>query len=264
MPLFNSLFINLNERMMIYLPRTSRKRSRTKIYHIIIRGINRQTIFEEEEDISLFLQILKKFKEISGYKIFGYCIMGNHIHLLIKEGEEELGIVMRRIGASFVYWYNFKYERSGHLFQDRFKSEVVEDANYLLNVLRYIHQNPVKAGLVKDISDYKWSSYSEYVDSVSIVDSNYILGIFHRNRDIALRLFNEFHQKQSKECPQPPSMAVLLPAAVTGQLTNGHPQHHWHLQWTIWLSKIKTESSRFFLSTLFQENHSSDIMHFSF
>ncbi|MDF0728968.1 glucosaminidase domain-containing protein [Cytobacillus sp. S13-E01] len=65
-------------------------------------------------------------------------------------------------------------------------------------------------------------------------------------------------------CPQPPSMAVLLPAAVTGQLTNGHPQHHWHLQWTIWLSKIKTESSRFFLSTLFQENHSSDIMHFSF
>jgi putative transposase len=179
------------------LPRTARKKSGTKIYHMIVRGINRQTIFEEEEDATMFLQVLKKYKEKSGYKIYGYCLMGNHFHLLIKEGEEELGNSMRRIGASFVYWYNLKYDRSGHLFQDRFKSEVVEDVNYLLNVLRYIHQNPIKAGLVKDISTYRWSSYSEYVNNCSMIDRDYILGIFHKDRKIALILFKDFHQKQS-------------------------------------------------------------------
>jgi putative transposase len=83
--------------------------------------------------------------------------------MLIKEEKEDLGIIMRRIGASYVYWYNLKYERSGHLFQDRFKSEVVNDEKYLLAVVRYIHQNPLKAGIVNNINDYAWSSYSEYI-----------------------------------------------------------------------------------------------------
>jgi len=78
--------------------------------------------------------------------------MGNHVHLLIKEETEELGVIMRRIGASYVYWYNRKYNRCGHLFQDRYKSEVVEDERYLLTVLRYIHQNLLKAGMVKDVA----------------------------------------------------------------------------------------------------------------
>ncbi len=85
--------------------------------------------------------------------------MGNHIHLLLKEEKEELGIIMRRIGSSYVYWYNWKYKRCGHLFQDRYKSEAVEDERYLLTVLRYIYQNPLKAGLVKDIGAYKLSSF---------------------------------------------------------------------------------------------------------
>lgn len=76
----------------MYLSRTAKIRSGTKIYHISLRGINRQTIFEEEEDITMFLLVLKKIKAKSGYIIFGYCIMGNHIQLLIKEGDEELGI----------------------------------------------------------------------------------------------------------------------------------------------------------------------------
>lgn len=166
---------------------------------MILRGINRQTIFEEPEDANTFLKILKHYKEKSGYKIYGYCLMGNHIHILIKEGQEELGIVMRRIGASFVYWYNLKYDRTGHLFQDRFKSEVVEDVKYLLNVLRYIHQNPIKAELVQDIAKYKWSSYSEYINQCKMIDKDFILGIFHQDRKTALLLFVEFHQKQSND-----------------------------------------------------------------
>lgn len=184
--------------MIMYLSRIARIRSGTKVYHMIIIGINWQTIFEEEEDAFMFLQVLNKYKEKSGYKMYGYCLMGNHIHILIKEGEEELGIAMRRIGASFVYWYNFKYDRSRNLFQDRFKSQAVEDVNDLLNVLRYIHQNPIKAGLVKDISSYKWSSYSEYVNKCYIIDREFILSIFHKDREKALSIFMEFHQKQSQ------------------------------------------------------------------
>lgn len=101
--------------------------------------------------------------------------MSNHIHLLIKEGKAELGIVFRRIGARFVYWYNSKYVRSGHLFQDRYKSEVVEDDKYFMTVLRYIHQNPVKAGIENDIAKYQWSSYNEYLRENSICNTKFAL-----------------------------------------------------------------------------------------
>ena len=114
------------------MPRAARVKSKTGIYHIILRGINRQIIFEDEEDSLKFLQTLSEYKEKSKYEIYAYCLMGNHVHILIKEGKEELGIAMRRIGASYVYWYNWKYERNGHLFQDRYKSEAVEDDKYLL------------------------------------------------------------------------------------------------------------------------------------
>lgn len=175
------------------MPRTARKKSKTGIYHIILRGINRQIIFEDGEDAGKFLQTLKDCKEKSGYKLYAYCLMGTHIHLLIKEEKEDLGIIMRRIGAGYVYWYNWKYERCGHLFQDRYKSEVVENENYLLTVLRYIHQNPLKAGVVKDIKEYKWSSYSEFIGKNIIIDSDFILDLFSKDRKKAVDSFKAFH-----------------------------------------------------------------------
>ena len=105
------------------MPRTARRRSGTGIYHIMMRGINRQRIFEDDEDNRMFLQFLLKYKNQCGYKILAYCLMGNHIHLLMKEGDEPLEIVFKRMGAGFVNWYNVKYQRTGHLFQGRFKSE---------------------------------------------------------------------------------------------------------------------------------------------
>lgn len=179
------------------MPRAARVRSETGIYHMILRGVNRQIIFEDEENSIKFLQTLKEYKEKSEYEIYAYCLMGNHIHILIKEGEEELGTTMRRIGASYVYWYNWKYERIGHLFQDRYKSEAVEDDKYLLTVLRYIHQNPLKAGLIKDIKEYKWSSYNEYINKSKIIDSDFILDLFNKDRNKAKILFEEFHKIES-------------------------------------------------------------------
>lgn len=176
------------------MPRTARKKSKTGIYHIMLRGVNKQRIFEDEEDCEKFLQTLEFYKAESGYKIYAYCLMGNHIHLLIKEGED-FGIAMRRIGASFVYWYNWKYQRSGHLFEDRYKSEVIENDGYLLTALRYIHQNPIKAGMVKCVGDYEWSSYSEYVDKEKMVDVDFILNLFDANREKAIDAFKTYNNE---------------------------------------------------------------------
>ncbi len=110
-------------------------------------------MFEDDEDYIKYLDVLRECKEISGYKLYGYCLMGNHLHLLLKTGKEDLEQIFKRIGARYVYWYNFKYGRSGHLFQDRYKSEPVETDSYIVTVLRYIHQNPVKAGICSDPED---------------------------------------------------------------------------------------------------------------
>lgn len=176
------------------MPRAGRRKSESGIYHTVIRGINRQTIFEEDGDSERFLLTLKNYQEKSGYKMYGYCLMGNHMHLLIREEKEDLGIIMRRIGASYVYWYNMKYNRFGHLFQDRYKSEVVEDDSYFLTVLRYIHQNPVKAGMVSNVENYKWSSYSEYIGQKDIIDTDFALDMFSTDREKALQGFKAFHQ----------------------------------------------------------------------
>lgn len=175
------------------MTRTARRKSETGIYHIILRGINRQTIFEDKDDYTKFLSTLVRYQKVSGYVIYAYCLMGNHIHLLLKEGKESLSIAIRRIGASFVYWYNWKYERYGHLFQDRYKSETVENDQYLLTVLRYIHQNPLKAGLVTNVADCKWSSYGEYVGIPRIIDADFVLSLFSHSREKAIDGFIGFH-----------------------------------------------------------------------
>ena len=181
------------------MPRRAREKSSTGIYHVVIRGINRQIIFEDNEDYEIFIQTIREYKEICEYEIYAYCLMSNHIHLLIKEGKEELGIVFRRIGARFVYWYNSKYVRSGHLFQDRYKSEVVEDDKYFMTVLRYIHQNPVKAGIENDIGKYQWSSYNEYLGENSICDTKFALNFFADDEKKAVELFKRFNNEENKD-----------------------------------------------------------------
>ena len=172
------------------MPREARKKSKSGIYHIMIRGINRQEIFEDDEDREKFIQTVAIYKEKCNFKVYGYCLMNNHIHLLIKD--ENLAVTMRKICASYVYWYNWKYKRIGPLYQDRFKSEVVEDDSYLLSVLRYIHQNPVKAGMVENTAEYRWSSYGEYLNKVNIVDVSLVLGMMTKDQ------FRDYNNAESQ------------------------------------------------------------------
>ena len=91
------------------MPRTPRQKSDSGIYHIMLRGINQQIIFEDDEDYIKFIDTLKSYKAISGYEVFAYCLMSNHVHILLKVGKEDLDVIMKRIAGSYVYWYNWKY-----------------------------------------------------------------------------------------------------------------------------------------------------------
>jgi len=185
------------------MPRQARLKSESGIYHLIMRGTNRQTIFFDDEDSKQFLLTLQKYKEICGYHIFAYCLMQNHFHLLLKVGEEPLEQILRRVCGSFVFWFNKKYDRIGNLFQDRFKSEPIEDDAYFLTALRYIHNNPIKAGLVKQPKNYPWSSYVLYTmkpsDNKGFLDLNFVLKMFGSNRIKALSEFVAYHQQFNED-----------------------------------------------------------------
>lgn len=147
------------------MPRRPREKSATGIYHIMLRGIDKREIFISDRDNEKFLTAVFRAKERGKFKLYGYCLMKNHAHLLIEEREEDIGTSIKRITCSYVQYHNVKYARVGHLFQNRFKSETVDTEGYMLTVLRYIHNNPVKANICKEPSDYKWSSYNAYIDS---------------------------------------------------------------------------------------------------
>ncbi len=165
----------------------------------MLRSINGEVIFKDNEDYDKFLKTIREYKEVSQYEIYAYCLMNNHIHLLLKEGKETLGNVFRRIGASYVYWYNRKYKRRGHLFQDRYKSETIEDDGYFLTALRYIHQNPIKAGIKRNLEEYPWSSYNEYFGENDICKIKFALSLFSVNLETAISLFHIFHTEKNND-----------------------------------------------------------------
>lgn len=156
------------------MPRQARQRSESGFYHILLRGVGQQNIFEDEEDNERFLQTLKRYQDEMKFETHAYCLMGNHVHLLIKDIKSELDLIIKKLAGSYAYYFNWKYERSGHLFQDRFKSEVVNDDSYYLALIRYIHQNPQKANIAS-VDNYKWSSYQEYLDNEKIATTHLAL-----------------------------------------------------------------------------------------
>ena len=161
------------------MPRIARKKSISNIYHVMIRGINRQNIFEEDEDRLCFMKILDRCKEISGFRLYAFALMSNHIHLLIEPSGEALNIAFTRIETRYAMWFNRKYERTGYLFQNRYRSEAVETEQYFMTVLRYILQNPMKAGLESRPGSYRWSSYLAYEKGKgAVTDTQYAVDLF--------------------------------------------------------------------------------------
>jgi Transposase and inactivated derivatives len=158
----------------------------------MLRGNERKSIFDDREDKQQFLKdIMVKQKE-TGFSVYAYCLMDNHAHLLLNINSNDLSNIMKGIGVRYAFYYNNKHKRVGHVFQDRFRSEPVHDDRYLLAVMRYIHNNPVHAGIVTRAGDYPWSSFSNYVGSNNtneLVNTQFLLEIFSSNRESAIKEF---------------------------------------------------------------------------
>ena len=186
------------------MPRSSRRLSASKTYHVMIRGNERKAIFLDDDDRAYFVGTLAMKNLERQFAVYAYCLMDNHVHLIINEGSENISRIMKRIQVSYVYYFNKKYGRSGHLFQDRFKSEAVEDNLYLLTAIRYLHHNPVKAQMVSRPSEYHWSSYSLYLGNTAgypknLVAVDPILMMFANNPKQTVQLFVEFSEQKVEE-----------------------------------------------------------------
>ena len=176
------------------MPRQARTKSESGYYHILLRGIGQQNIFEDQQDRQKFIQILGRYKKEMNYQLIAYCLMGNHVHLLLQDVDRCLDVTMKKIAGSYAFYFNWKYERVGHLFQDRFKSEPVDDDAYFLTVLRYIHQNPYKAG-ISQIADYPWSSYKNYIEDCGIVDTEMALALLNGKSNF-VQFINETDERK--------------------------------------------------------------------
>lgn len=142
------------------------------IYHVVNRGNDRQVIFAEADDYWHYLNTIQRYKKKYQFKLFAYCLMTNHVHMLIKtSGGGSISKIMQSITVAHTRRYNFKYRRCGHVWQGRFHSPIVSEDNHMLRVMQYIEQNPLRAGMVKRVEDYRWGSYGlnvRFKDSVLI------------------------------------------------------------------------------------------------
>jgi putative transposase len=183
------------------LARQARSKSELGIYHVMLRGNERKSIFLDEEDKNRFVEIMLQKKEVAGSHLYAYCIMDNHVHMVIRELEngQPLETLMKRIGVTYALYFNKKYKRVGHVFQDRFRSEIIEDESYLLSVIRFVHKNPVQSEMVQGLN-YSWSSYHWYIGFKKNLplpaEMEDVLGQFSQDRRIAVKRFVEFHQEE--------------------------------------------------------------------
>lgn len=149
------------------MPRFPRNYIKTTFFHVITQGINKSYIFEKTEDIKYYIKIMYKLEKEQKVRIIAYCIMHNHTHMLIEvEGTKELSKYMQRLNTIYGIYYNKKYNRVGYVFRDRFKSEGIYNEEHLYNCIRYIYNNPVKAGICNKPEEYPYSNYKKIDNEV--------------------------------------------------------------------------------------------------
>ena len=163
-------------------------------FHIIVRGNNRENIFRDSADYSHYLQKLVYFCREGDMTLYAYCLMPNHIHLLLEMGKVSLSKVLQRFHTWYTQYFNRRYDRVGHVFQGRYKAIVCDRDAYLLELVRYIHLNPLRAGLVDGPEDYPWSSHRIYIgeDRSEAIDPSLVLGQFAGDFSAAKKLYESF------------------------------------------------------------------------
>ncbi len=170
------------------MPRSPRRASESGLYHVVARGNGRQNIFEDDADRRLYLDLLRKEVAARNGDLLAWCLMDNHVHLLLSMGLDEMSNAVRVANGCYALSFNRRHGRVGSLFDGRFWSEPIEDDGYFLDVIRYIHRNPVKAGMTDDCS-YQWSSYEKILDDFSSDDPGVVAAVFETRDE-----YERFHR----------------------------------------------------------------------
>ena len=164
------------------------------VYHVIARGNERRAVFRDDRDRKLYLERLAHYQKRCGFRVYAFCLMTNHIHLAIETAKTPLSRIMMGLQGSYTQAFNRRHGRVGHLFQGRYKALVVQKNPYLLALVRYIHENPVVAGIVREAARYRWSSDRWYrtKGAPSWLDVNSVLEMFGGRREAAGRAYATF------------------------------------------------------------------------
>ncbi len=179
------------------MPRQARLDSPGTLHHVILRGIEKKAIVKVDADREDFVSRLGCLSDETGTAIYAWSLMTNHAHILLRTSEVGLSKFMRRLLTGYAVNFNNRHHRHGHLFQNRYKSIVCEEDAYFQELVRYIHLNPMRARLVKDMSSldkYRWSGHSAIVGKVANAwqDTDYVLSWFGKTKTVALRRYKEF------------------------------------------------------------------------
>lgn len=173
------------------------------VYHVMCRGVGRDKIFSQSDDYLRFEKYIELAVDRFNLTIYAYTLMSNHYHLFLRTHESNLSRTIQWLQSSYGMYYNVKHRRSGHLFQGRFKSVVVEDESYFLGLSGYIHLNPIRAGIVKDLEEYQWSSYRDYVGTKCVhgwVCPDDVLKMFGNDRHKRIQEYRQWiHLVAGKE-----------------------------------------------------------------
>lgn len=193
------------------MPTRRRQKSGTDIYHVITKGINKERNFNQDREKRYLKKIIRKVqKKYKSVEIYAYCIMSNHLHLILKAEFPILSLFMAAVLAEYANYYNYKHYRNGHVFQNRFISECIETERYFWNCLRYVHLNPVKAYIVEEAEKYKYSSMMEYRNSVPDLLHEKAIE-FYRKEFGSYSEFEEFHKQRQRE------LFIDIPDEITSQ-----------------------------------------------
>lgn len=178
------------------MSRQARKNLKTPFMHMMVQGINKEYIFHKQEYIEEYLDLIKKNQESCQFTILAYCMMSNHAHFLVyAENIKEFSDFMHKINTKFAQKYNKEEKRCGVVFRNRYLTEPIYDRKYLINCIKYIHNNPVKAKIVEKCEDYQYSSYNDYINNTGIVKSNIMLELFGEDCDYSM-LFKNAYEKR--------------------------------------------------------------------
>jgi REP element-mobilizing transposase RayT len=181
----------------------------------MLRGNNRQKLFFDLEDTQHFFQLIEDGVNRYGHRIYAFCCMTNHVHLAVQVGEVSVSKIIQNLAFRYAHWVNRRQKRVGHLFQGRFRGLPVETDEYALELIRYIHLNAVRGGLVGDPTDYPWSSHRAYLglESWPWLTIDWVLGMLGPTRSEARRVFRDFVAAGLAEEPTSPEKPLPMPDA---------------------------------------------------